>query len=425
MAREDTISMSQREVNRLQVIQGVIEGRVRQRQAAGVLDVSVRQIRRLVKRVRADGAAGVCHRSRGKPSNRRTAPRRKARVLKLFQTRYADFGPTFACEKLAEREGITVSDETLRGWLKAAGVPYPRRKPRPHRQWRARRVYRGELVQVDGSHHAWLEDRGPAGVLMAYIDDASSTVFARFYDHEGTVPALDSFGRYVAQYGLPHAVYTDKHSTYRSPATPTVDDELHDRRPQSQFERSLGELGVKVIHAHSPQAKGRVERLFRTFQDRLIKELRLATISTVEAANAFLETYLPWYNQRFGVAPAQAADLHRPSPGQRVLAGALCLKSARTVRRDGTVVYEGQWYQLDESHRPARVVVEERLDGQRVLTAGGHRLRYHALPAPPPRAVAPPRPPARPRPRVKPGRDHPWKRRPFKAPPPGLREPRP
>ena len=170
MATEDTVCMSQREVKRLQVIQGVIEGRVRQRQAATVLGVSPRQIRRLVRRVEAHGAAGLCHRSRGQPSNRRMAPRRKARVLKLFQTRYADFGPTFACEKLAERHQITVSDETLRGWLKAAAIPYPSRTPRPHRQWRPRRAHRGELVQVDGSHHAWLETRGPAGVLMAYID---------------------------------------------------------------------------------------------------------------------------------------------------------------------------------------------------------------------------------------------------------------
>ena len=181
--------MSQREVKRLQVIQGVIEGRVRPRQAARVLDVSPRQLRRLVQRVRTEGAAGLGHRSRGQPSNRQIAPRRKARVLKLFQTRYADFGPTFACEKLAEREGITLSDETLRGWLKAAAIPYPRRKARPHRQWRPRRAHRGELVQVDGSHHAWLETRGPAGVLMAYIDDASSEVFARLYAYEGSIPA--------------------------------------------------------------------------------------------------------------------------------------------------------------------------------------------------------------------------------------------
>ena len=410
MATEDTISRSQREVKRVQVIQAVIEGRVRQRHAATVLDLSVRQVRRLVKRVRADGAAGVCHRSRGKASNRRIAPRRKARVLKLFQTRYADFGPTFACEKLAEREGLTLSAETLRGWLKAAAIPYPTRKPRPHRHWRARRAHRGELVQMDGSHHAWLEERGPACVLMAYIDDASSEVLARFYEYEGTVPAFDSFGRYVARYGVPHAVYPDRHSTYQTQAKPTREDDLAGRAAMTQFERGLHELGVIVIPAHSPQAKGRVERLFRTFQDRLIKELRLAGITTLEAANAFLEEYLPRYNARFAVVPAEAADLHRPCPTAEVLAQALCVKTSRTVRQDGTIVYQRQWYQLDEPRRPKTVVVEDRLDGSRWLTADGQRLRAHALPAPPARASSPPRRVPRPRPHIKPGSEHPWRR---------------
>lgn len=425
MAAEDEVRMSPKELKRVHVIEQVRAGRLKSVRAAAVLGLSGRQFRRLVQRVQAEGPRGLVHRSRGRPSNRRLPAAVKARVLRRFQTTYADFGPTLASEKLAERQGVAISRETLRGWLKAARVPYPRRRARPHRHWRPRRAHRGELVQVDGSHHAWLEARGPAGVLMVYIDDASSTVFARLYDHEGTVPALDSFGRYVAQYGLPQAVYTDKHSTYRTPAPPTVEDQLHARRPQSQFERSLGELGVDVIHAHSPQAKGRVERVFRTFQDRLIKELRLAQIATVEAANAWLATYLPRYNQRFGVPPTEAADLHRPSPGPQRLAGTLCLKSARTVRRDGTLVYEGQWYQLDESRRPPRVMVEERLDGERVLTAGGHRLQAHPIPGPPPRMVAPRPPSASPRAPMKPGRDHPWKRRPFKAPGPVLKAARP
>jgi len=412
--------MSQREVKRLQVIQGVLEGRVRQRQAARVLGVSPRQIRRLVRRVRADGAAGLCHGSRGKPSNRRIAPRRKARVLKLFQTRYADFGPTFACEQLAERHQITVSDETLRGWLKAAAIPYPSRKARPHRQWRPRRAHRGELVQVDGSHHAWLETRGPAGVLMAYIDDASSEVFARLYAYEGTVPGLESFQGYATRYGLPQALYTDHHSTYRGKGAPTVADELAGReRPQSQFERAVAELGVTILHAHSPQAKGRVERLFRTFQDRVIKEWRLARIRTIPAANAFLETYLPRYNQRFRVTPAAAADLHRPCPGPTVLAQALCRKTSRTVQPDGTVVCERQWFQVDEPHYPKQIVLEEHLDGSRHLTVAGRRLRYHVLPARPARRPAVPVVrSARPRPMPRPSPDHPWKRRPFKTPDP-------
>lgn len=199
--------MSSREVKRVQIIQQVLDGRLRQVKAAAVLELSVRQLRRLQGRVQTEGAKGLTHRGRGRPSNRRLPPRLQQRALRLYQTRYADFGPTLAAEKLAERDGLTVSVETLRTWLKAAKVAYPQRRRRPHRQWRPRRSHRGELVQVDGSHHAWLEARGPAGVLMAYIDDASSEVFARLYAYEGTVPGLDSFQRYAAVWAPAGVVY--------------------------------------------------------------------------------------------------------------------------------------------------------------------------------------------------------------------------
>jgi transposase len=329
---EDRFYMSSREVKRVQIIQQVLDGRLRQVKAAALLELSVRQIRRLQRRVHAEGAKGLIHRGRGRPSNRRLPTRLQQRALRLYQTRYADFGPTLATEKLTERDGLTVSVETLRTWLKAAKLPYPQRRRRSHRQWRPRRAHRGELVQVDGSHHAWLEGRGPAGVLMAYID-ASSEVFARLYAYEGPVPGLDSFQGYATRYGLPQALYTDHHSTYRGKGAPTVADELAGRtRPQSQFERAVAELGVTVLHAHSPQAKGRVERLFRTFQDRVIKELRLANIRTITAANAFLETYLPRYNQCFGGRPGRG-----PAPAQPRLdalsAGALSENAADRAAR--------------------------------------------------------------------------------------------
>ncbi len=238
-------------------------------------------------------------------------------------------GPTLAAEKLAERHGLPLRDETLRRWLLAKGVTHFRRRKRPHRAWRARKAHVGELVQLDGSHHDWFEGRGPRCVLMAYIDDASSRVFARFYDHEGTIPAMDSFQHYVQRHGLPLALYADKHTTYQSPAEPTVAEQLAGTEPQSQFGRALTELGVELIAAPSPQAKGRVERLFATFQDRLVKELRLAGIATLAAANQFLEHYRPVYNRRFAVPPAQAADLHRPAPSARALDGSLCLKTMR------------------------------------------------------------------------------------------------
>ena len=280
----------------------------------------------------------------------------------MYAQRYGDFGPTLAAEKLAERHGSTIRAETVRGWLRDAGIDHFTRRKRPHRAWRERRGHVGALIQLDGSHHDWLEGRGPCGGLMAYIDDASSRVYARVYAYEGTLPARDSFQRDVTQYGIPLAVYADRHSTYNASAEPTIEEQLAGRHPQSQFRRALGELGVELIHAHSPQAKGRVERLFHTFQDRVVKERRLA------AANQFLEDDLPRYNLRFTVAPAQATDLHRPSPASRALDRMLCLNTKRVFRRDWTVAHNGQLYQVQTNILGTHVLVEERVDGTMRIT---------------------------------------------------------
>jgi transposase len=407
MVREETVRMSVQELRRVHVIRQAMNKAVRQREASAVLGITTRQVRRLIQRVQAEGDAGLVHRGRGKPSNRRHSPAGKARVLRLYGQHYGDFGPTLAAEKLAERHGITLSAETLRQWLRARGITHFSRQKRPHRAWRERRAHVGELIQLDGSHHDWFEERGPRCVLMAYIDDASSRVFARFYAYEGTMPAMDSFRRYITHYGMPLALYTDKHTTYKSPAAPTVEEQLAGRRPHSQFERSLAELGVTVIHAHSPQAKGRVERLFRTFQDRLIKELRLAGVATLDVANRFMATYLPIYNRRFAVPPAQAADLHRPRPASRDLDRSLCLKTTRVLRRDWTVAHHGQLYQIRDNVRATHVQVEERIDGTMRLTHHGQPLTYHAIAARPRKAAGPEtrRPPRQP---VKPRADHPW-----------------
>lgn len=410
MVGEGMVTMSMKELRRLHVIRKVIDKAMTQVKAAGLLRLTVRQVRRLVQRVRCEGDGGLVHRGRGRPSNRRIAARVKARVLRLYAKRYGDFGPTLAAEKLAERHGLVVSAETLRGWLLAQGVAHFRRRKRPHRAWRARRAHVGELVQVDGSRHAWFEDRGPQCVLLAYIDDASSRVWARFYAYEGTLPAMDSVGRYARRYGLPLALYTDKHTTYKSLAAPTLEEQLAGRKPHSQFERSLAELGVELLHAHSPQAKGRVERLFGTFQDRLIKELRLAGVATVAAANAFLDTYLPHYNQRFAVPPAQAADLHRPCPAARDLERILCVQTRRVLRRDWTVAHHGRLYQIHGPLRATHVQVEERLDGTLRLTHQGRTLPYDVIPARPGRPLAAPKVPGLQR-VVKPPPGHPWRKR--------------
>lgn len=410
MVGEDRVVMSGKELRRVHVIRQVLNQQITQVKAGALLGLTTRQVRRLLKRVQEEGDRGLVHRGRGKPSNRRMAEPLKAKILRLYTTQYGDFGPTLAAEKLAERHELVISAETLRLWLRAQGVEHFRRRKRPHRAWRARKAHVGELVQLDGSHHDWLEGRGPHGVLMAYIDDASSRVFARFYEYEGTLPALDSFQRYVRRYGLPLALYADKHTTYRSPAEPTVEEQLRGVEPTSQFGRALGELGVELIAAHSPQAKGRVERLFKTFQDRLIKELRLAEVATLEAANQFLETYLPTYNQRFAVPPAQPADLHRPRPSAQELARLLCLKTPRVLRRDWTVAYNGQLYQVQANVRATQVQVEERVDGTLRITHHGQALAYEAITTRPARVPACPKG-HRPRHPVTPPSDHPWRKR--------------
>jgi transposase len=410
MVGEDRVMMSGKDLRRVHVIRQVVDKTLTQMEAARLLGLTDRQIRRLIRQVEQAGDQGLVHRGRGKPSNRRIAAPVKAKVLRLYAAQYGDFGPTLAAEKLAERQGMTISAETLRGWLLEHGVEHFRRRKRPHRAWRARKAHVGELVQLDGSHHDWFEGRGPRCVLMAYIDDASSRVFARFYAYEGTIPALDSFQRYIRQHGIPLAVYADTHTTYRSPAEPTVEEQLAGTKPQSQVGRALAELGVELIAAHSPQAKGRVERLFKTFQDRVIKELRLAAVSTLDAANAFLMGYLPIYNRRFAVLPAQTADLHRPRLARGELDRILCIKTKRVLRRDWTVAHNGHLYQVQTNVRATQVVMEERVDGTLRMTHQGHVLAYVRIPARPGRPAAPQTVSRRHRP-VTQARTHPWRKR--------------
>jgi hypothetical protein len=235
------------------------------------------------------------------------------------------------------------------------------------------------MVQIDGSHHAWFEDRGEPCVLMGYIDDATGDVFGRFYDYEGTMPAMDSLKRYIRRRGLPLKVYLDGHSTYKSTAKPTIQDELEGVEPLSEFERALKELGVEVSHAHSPQAKGRIERLFRTFQDRVIKEMRLRGVRTIEEGNRFLAEYLPVYNKRFSVRPREKDDLHRALPKGMDLDAILCMKTERTLRNDFTVAHNHKLYQIEEATRASKVIVQDRMDGSMRITYQGQALRFREI----------------------------------------------
>jgi len=410
MAGEDMIVSRQGELRRLHVIQKVVEGIVKQVEAAEVLSLSERQVRRIVKRIRREGSRGIIHRSRGKPSNRRISPKRKERVIKLYRTQYKGFGPTLASEKLLERDRIRISDETLRLWLIGTGDWKKIRRERRHRHWRERKHHDGEMVQMDGSHHDWFEGRGPGCVLMGYIDDATGRVFGRFYDYEGTLPAMDSFKRYIQSNGLPMSVYLDRHTTYKSTGKPTIQDELNNTQPRSEFERALKELGVGVIHANSPQAKGRIERLFGTLQDRLIKEMRLRGIRRIEEANTFLEAYLPIYNRRFSVSPRERGNLHRPVGEGVDLDPILCIKTERALRNDFTVAHNKKLYQVEDQVRGLKVTLQDRLDGSLVMIYKGQRLRFKEILARPVKEQKEQRLRVRIRKPPTPSPDHPWRR---------------
>jgi len=409
MAGEDIIMVRQKELKRLHVIQKVLEKGIKGVEAAEILCLSSRQIRRILKRVRIEGDKGVIHKSRGRPSNRRIANTIRDKIIRRYRCEYSDFGPTLASEKLLERDQLQVSDETLRLWLLESGDWKKRRKARGHRRWRERKSHCGEMVQMDGSHHDWFEGRGPYCVLMSYIDDATGKVFGRFYEYEGTIPALDSFKRYSQKNGLPISVYLDRHTTYKSTAKASIEDDLNEKVPLSEFERALRELEVKVIHATSPQAKGRVERLFRTLQDRLVKEMRLRGIRTIEEGNGFLKQYLPVYNRRFSVPPRERDDLHRSLSNGLNLDAFLCIKTERALRNDFTVAHNKKLYQIEERTRASKVMVHEQINGSLKMTYQDRPLRFKEITT---RPVTQEKAPVRKRIRKPciPSSNHPWRK---------------
>lgn len=379
MAGKDIIMATQKELKALYVIRKAIDKVISQKEAAQAINLSQRQLRRKVKRIREEGDKGIIHKSRGQPSNRRISDKIKDKALKLFKDKYPDFGPTLASEKLFERDKIKLNDETLRLWLIQNNIPYRQRKKRPHRQWRAPKERFGQMIQMDGSEHNWLEDRGPYCVFMGYIDDATGIPFGRFYEYEGTLPAMDSFKHYINKYGIPLSVYLDKHATYKSTKKPTIEDELNNAIPLSQFERALKELGVDVIHANSAQAKGRIERLFETFQDRLVKELRLEAAKTIDEANEVLERFLPGYAKRFSVKALYSGNLHRPLPKDINLDRILCIKTERALRNDFTTAHNNKLYQILDNIRAKKVMAEEYVNGSMAIYLKDRPLKFKEI----------------------------------------------
>ena len=407
MAERDIIRMSQKELKRLHVIHRVIEGSITQVGAAEIMSLSERQIRRIVKRIGVEGDKGIQHRSRGKESNRKVPKSLIERVVRLYREKYQGFGPTLTAEKLFEIEGIEVSKESVRKWLIQSGQWQKVRRVRTHRQWRERKSSFGEMLQLDGSHHDWFEGRRPKCVLMAYIDDATNRAYGRFYEYEGTIPAMDSFKRYIRKYGIPMSIYMDKHTTYKSPAEPSIEDELNGTVPLSEFGRALTELEVKIIHAHSPQAKGRIERLFKTLQDRLVKEMTLKGINTIEEANRHLDSYLAAHNKRFAMKAKEQDNLHREIPHGLTLDKILCIRTVRALRNDFTIAHNGKLYQIEKAVQAKEVTVEERINGTMFIIHNDEKVPFREITARPAKPQKPIRV-HRPQKGHTPSVNHPW-----------------
>ena len=376
--------MSRQERERLKVMAGVKDQRLTLVQAGELMGVSYRQSKRIWLRYQADGDAGLVHRLRGKPSARRKPPALRAKVLAICaEERYADFGPTLMAEQLL-KEKLVVDHETLRRWLLANGQRTLRRRRQVHRQWRERKPCFGAMVQLDGSHHDWFEGRGARCVLMVMVDDATNQMRARFFPEETTRASYDVLEGWVRQHGLPASLYVDRDSIYRCEAVASIAQQLADKAPQTQFGRAMEQLGVELILANSPQAKGRVERMNGVLQDRLVKELRLAGINDMESGNGFLDgEYLRQFNRRFARAAASPVDLHRAVP--RNLNEVLSWEEERVVQGDWTVACAGKRYQLDRQHEALslarrKVTVRTLRNGREQLIYRGQPLKWRSLP---------------------------------------------
>jgi transposase len=408
----EAISMSVRERKRLVVLSQVKGGKLRLRAAGELLGVSYRQVKRLWSRYQAEGDRGLVHGLRGKRSNRQGERSLRERVLARYAESYADYGPTLAAESLGE-EGFEVAVTTLRRWLVQAGLWQRRRVRKQHRRRRARKEFFGELVQMDGSHHDWFEGRRAWAVLMVMIDDATGRIDAQFFEEETLTAAFTVFRDYAGKYGFPQAIYVDRAGIYRSDREPTEAEIIAGKEPQTQFGRALEELDVQLILARSPQAKGRVERMNGTLQDRLVKAMRQRGIADLATANTFLqEEFLTPFNAQFGKPPAQAADLHRAVPQELDLPRILSEQEERVVQNDWTVRWRNAYLQLGRASgvEPGQRVVVCALQGDRVrLFAGGRELAYATTRSEPRPPRGRPRRPPRSSQGQKPAATHPWR----------------
>ena len=419
---DTSIRMSQKEVSRYDIIQKTIQKELKNTEASQILHLTPRHIRRIKERVQQEGMQGLVHKSRGKPSNRHISEEEESRIKTILKKQYPDFTPAFATEKLREKHDITHDEKTIQRMMIEEGLLQPKKKGKKqetHRSWRQRRSSYGELQQYDGSYEDWFEGRlgeGKKQCLLASIDDATSTITkAKFDEHEGVFPTFRFWQEYLEKHGKPLGIYVDKFSTY------SMNQKTAKENPdtKTQFKRATEKLGIELILANSPQAKGRVERLFRTLQDRLVKEMRLNNINTIPEANLFLtNVFIPDFNQRFGVPARTEANLHRKvtEKEKESFPSVFTRHEERTVRNDYTISYKNIWYQLGPTtslliRKKDTVTIEEREDGSIQIKMRGKYLDFHKLPERPekesekksPWVLAKPLP-------VIPTKNHPWRR---------------
>ena len=430
--------MSLKELKRMEILQQIEARKMTAGQAAEIMGLSLRHTRRIIARYREQGAEGLVHGNRGRPAHNRITEAVRAKIEELAEGKYRDYNDSHFTDELEDEwPELQVSRSTVRRIRRARGIGSPRKRRAPrHRRRRERRLQAGMLLQTDGSHHDWLEGRGPWLTLIAYIDDATNEVLAAlFREEEDAAGYFMGLQEICRRKGIPAAIYADRHTIFQSPAAANLEQQWADEQPLSQFGRLLDELGIELIAAHSPQAKGRVERLWGTLQDRLVKALRTANASSVEEANQVLVKFLPKHNRRFMVTPAQSGSAYVPWPKQYRLGTYFCFKHQRTVTHDNTIPFDAHRLQIPpgpggRTYAKARVDVWQLLDGRLEVHYQQKRLTIfnpatqdpvrigHFTPAPdqqsqskkPPEAkLAQPTQPRKP---YKPAPNHPWRRYP-------------
>lgn len=415
--KQKTITMTEKESKRYKIIKELIDSVIDGTEASKQLGLSVRQTKRLKANVKEKGIEGIIHKNRGKESNRKINENTMKKAKKLLKEKYPDFKPTFASEKLEELHQIKLGRETIRKLMieEKLWTVKPRRQTKNRHLWRPRKDNYGEMQQFDGSYHRWLEDRNEEMCLLASIDDATGKITkAVFAENEGVKPVSKFWKEYIEEKGVPLTIYLDKYSTYKINHKKAVDN----KDLMTQFGRMMKQVGCNLITAHSPEAKGRIERLFRTLQDRLVKEMRLANIKTIDEANEFLKEYIPKFNEKFSVVPNKKADLQKKvNKGlKEKLPQIFSVQNTRKINNDYTVMFETRYYQLNliqdiVVYKKDEVIVEKHLDSEIKIRLKDTYLKYSELPERPKKqcdvklpAITQKQPPS-----WKPPVNHPWR----------------